>query len=71
MWLSPERKKPEAMAPGYLFVVSIGSSVTLHFDALLADSQSANYFAISLDAIPSQVVEQSAPLAYNFHEAAP
>jgi len=38
---------------------------------LLADSQSANDFSISFDVIPSQVVEQSASLAYDFHEAAP
>jgi hypothetical protein len=39
--------------------------------ALLADSQSANDFSISIDVIPSQVVEQSAPLSDDLHQTAP
>jgi hypothetical protein len=69
--ISPERKKTRSDAPGYLFVVSIGSSVTLHLDALLADSQSANDFSISLDVIPSQVIEQSAAFSNNLQQSAP
>ena len=59
------------MAPG--FSSSCQSDRALHctVDALFADSQFGNHFAISLDVVPSQVIEQAAALADNLQQAAP